>query len=251
MRQSTCLDCAVDISDRGPQAKRCRPCVAQRERWQAREAARRKYRPKVGVLAKAKCVDCGSEWMSSAPPDRVAKRCSPCRRKFKADYQARRRGNRPTSNPRVESCDHCGAEYHVRHSRARYCSPDCQRRARIASGAVAEQARRAWLKARFKMTPADWDALLAAQGSRCAACGTTEPGGRANNWVIDHDHACCPSSVTCGRCVRGLLCNRCNRAAGQMGDNVAALRDLADYLEFHHLQASLRGQPNPKEITHA
>lgn len=254
MRQLTCLDCSADISDRGPQAKRCRPCVAERERGQSREAMRRKYRPKTGVLAKATCVDCRSQWMSSAPPSRVAERCSPCRLRFKAACQAERRSNRPVSAPRVDECDHCGIEYKPRHSRTRFCGKDCQRRARIASGAQAEQARRAWLKARFKMTPSEWDALLAAQGGRCAACGTTAPGGRANNWVIDHDHACCPSSVTCGECVRGLLCNRCNRAAGQMADNVVALRQLADYLELHHLERSLRGQtytPTEKESTHA
>jgi hypothetical protein len=31
---------------------------------------------------------------------------------------------------------------------------------------------------------------------------------------IDHDHACCPKRPTCGKCTRGLLCDRHNRAIG-------------------------------------
>jgi hypothetical protein len=29
---------------------------------------------------------------------------------------------------------------------------------------------------------------------------------------VDHDHKCCNVEITCGKCVRGVLCNRCNKA---------------------------------------
>lgn len=48
---------------------------------------------------------------------------------------------------------------------------------------------------------------------------------------VDHDHSCCVSVPTCGQCVRGVLCHHCNKALGQVHDDPATLRGLADYLE--------------------
>lgn len=50
--------------------------------------------------------------------------------------------------------------------------------------------------------------------------------------VVDHDHTCCPADAhSCGLCVRGLLCQACNAAAGQLYDSPKAARSLAEYLE--------------------
>lgn len=52
---------------------------------------------------------------------------------------------------------------------------------------------------------------------------------------IDHDHACCDtrvgSRVSCGKCVRGWLCSRCNRTLGAVRDDAMALRGLVEFLE--------------------
>lgn len=58
----------------------------------------------------------------------------------------------------------------------------------------------------------------------CAACGGTQ------RLSIDHDHACCSDSGSCGKCVRGLLCAWCNTALGQVGDSVERLELLIAYL---------------------
>jgi DNA-directed RNA polymerase subunit RPC12/RpoP len=49
--------------------------------------------------------------------------------------------------------------------------------------------------------------------------------------VVDHDHRCCPGQVSkCGRCVRGLLCFRCNVVAGMLDEDPDTARALADHL---------------------
>lgn len=81
---------------------------------------------------------------------------------------------------------------------------------------------------RYGLTVDGLTALLAK--GRCDACGATDPGGKAG-WHIDHDHRCCEGSRSCGECVRGLLCVRCNVALGMSDDSPARLLALVSYLE--------------------
>lgn len=80
--------------------------------------------------------------------------------------------------------------------------------------------------------PADlyW-ALYEFQGGRCAIlnCRAT---GKTRRLAVDHDHKCCPGRTSCGKCVRGLICNPHNEMLGRNGDNPAVFRDMADYLEL-------------------
>jgi hypothetical protein len=59
--------------------------------------------------------------------------------------------------------------------------------------------------------------MVAAQNDRCLICE------RPGKLVVDHCHAT-------GR-VRGLLCNLCNTAIGQLRDSPALLRKAAEYVE--------------------
>lgn len=104
-----------------------------------------------------------------------------------------------------------------------------------------EQTRRHKLWATYRITPEQYDELLEKQGGRCAipACGAIEPGGMGH-WHVDHDHSCCPDKKSCGRCVRGLLCSRCNPMLGMARDDKEILRSAVDYLEnFSALQTAL------------
>lgn len=82
---------------------------------------------------------------------------------------------------------------------------------------------------RYGMNADQYAELLAAQGAVCQICGRVNANG--NRLSIDHDHACCPKGGSCGRCVRGLLCNKCNLFLGNADDDAARLRKAADYLD--------------------
>lgn len=92
------------------------------------------------------------------------------------------------------------------------------------------QAVSASIRSRHGITLDQYEELLASQGGRCAICGTTEPGGRGTRFAIDHDHACCPDTGSCGKCVRALLCSGCNTGLGQFGDDVDRMLAAVAYL---------------------
>lgn len=66
---------------------------------------------------------------------------------------------------------------------------------------------------RWGITLVEYDRLYIEQGFGCAICGAVTSGdGRLH---VDHDHACCASKTGCRKCIRGLLCHRCNNWAEQ------------------------------------
>ena len=80
----------------------------------------------------------------------------------------------------------------------------------------------------YRISIEQFESLLEAQGGVCGICGTDSPGGKGG-WHVDHDHACCPTKRSCGRCVRGLLCAGCNMALGRFL-NVETLVRMVSYL---------------------
>ena len=70
-------------------------------------------------------------------------------------------------------------------------------------------------KSGYGLTVEDYEARLADQGGGCAVCGSAEPGGRGARFAVDHDQKCCPGRLSCGECVRGLLCAGCNLVLGR------------------------------------
>ena len=83
----------------------------------------------------------------------------------------------------------------------------------------------------YNITQEHYDEMLLKQGGRCKVCGTTEPGSNYTNFAIDHDHSCCPGvSNSCGQCIRGLLCSRCNTVLGAVDDDTDLLSSMIDYL---------------------
>jgi hypothetical protein len=88
---------------------------------------------------------------------------------------------------------------------------------------------RVWhLKKNYGLTLEQYDEMLASQDGKCFLCGTTDTSPK-NNFAVDHDHACCPGSKTCGKCIRGLLCFNCNFVVGYI-ERKFVFGELAMYL---------------------
>jgi len=79
---------------------------------------------------------------------------------------------------------------------------------------------------KYKISIDQWEFLLESQGGRCAICDKA-----SDKFCVDHDHSCCPSNrITCGKCIRGLLCNRCNNGMGLLNDNPDIILSAYKYL---------------------
>lgn len=76
-----------------------------------------------------------------------------------------------------------------------------------------------WTEKTFGVTKEDWMQMMALQGEVCAICKEPEKTRRLS---IDHCHST-------GK-VRGLLCNRCNKAIGIFEDKVELLEEAIKYL---------------------
>jgi hypothetical protein len=81
--------------------------------------------------------------------------------------------------------------------------------------------RRAHFKHRYGLNETKYLELIA---NGCAICGSHD------NLCVDHDHACCPGKNSCGSCVRGVLCQRHNKALGFVSDSTDELHKMIQYL---------------------
>ena len=89
--------------------------------------------------------------------------------------------------------------------------------------------RNARLLRNYGITLAQYEAMLEAQGGTCAICGGAPKDGPSLH--VDHDHACCPArKKSCGQCLRGLLCEDCNRVLGMFRDEPARFQSAINYL---------------------
>ena len=89
-------------------------------------------------------------------------------------------------------------------------------------------------KYNYGIEPHRYELLLQAQGGVCAICGRPETAvirGTIASMSVDHDHGCCPGKKSCGKCIRGLLCRRCNGALGLFRDDPRLLSAALTYLE--------------------
>ena len=99
------------------------------------------------------------------------------------------------------------------------------------------QRKQSHYKTHFNLSQEDLKDMLIDQKGACPICGvilTFEKKG-STRAVVDHDHNCCPDNKTCGKCVRALLCVKCNSALGLLNDDPTSLRAAALYVEKYNV----------------
>jgi hypothetical protein len=78
---------------------------------------------------------------------------------------------------------------------------------------------------KYGITAETFDSLLKTQGGKCAICQTESPGGKHNQWHIDHCHN--------SGMLRGILCNACNCGLGRFKDSADLVEKAATYLRVN------------------
>lgn len=101
-------------------------------------------------------------------------------------------------------------------------------------GGVKESSNRYW---RYSLTVDQFNRIRDWQQNKCAICNVS---GNVKKLHIDHDHACCNGSKSCGACVRGLLCSKCNVRLSAIED-AEYLKSAQGYLLGRPAQAALSG----------
>lgn len=95
---------------------------------------------------------------------------------------------------------------------------------------------------RFCLSVEQYEAMVKNQKNKCAVCD--KPPKLEQKLYIDHDHTCCSGEKSCGRCIRQLLCQRCNTALGWINDDREILKSMMQYLK----QGGTKGSPNAKRL---
>lgn len=153
-------------------------------------------------------------------------------------YSQQRKGKELTPVPDRRKWTLTRADQEVSESGEKYCR-DCKRfrppsnfiRNRKLCNQCCE------LRHKYKLSYSELMAWILLQGG-CAGCGKLEETD-GSILSVDHDHTCCPGLVTCGLCMRGVLCRDCNTSLGRLKDNVQTLRNLIEYLEDYRFSSSI------------
>lgn len=151
--------------------------------------------------------------------------------KNRDDINTRRRARRNGTVSFV-MCPVCETAFDT-DGRRKYCSPSCsqiQTRVRVKEWRAARPTMRRWAE-RHSISYERVLACLQSQHFNCASCKTPLVLDNPKMVHIDHDHSCCTGRQSCGMCIRGILCFKCNIALGMVDDEIDKLQCLIHYLE--------------------
>lgn len=140
--------------------------------------------------------------------------------------------SRAANTPTQYVCTACGLEFYLRRKTTKpepLCSSCLYKEAKGRAITARywerdeyKQKAKEWrLKHYYNLTSDELSLIKEQQGGVCAICC------KEDMLVVDHDHET-------GE-VRGLLCQKCNRALGSFGDKLPSLRRCIDYLMRHRM----------------
>lgn len=88
-----------------------------------------------------------------------------------------------------------------------------------------------YLKRTYGIDTEKYEQMLEKSGGGCYICGKTQE-ENGKYLAVDHDHSCCNDGrKSCGKCIRGILCDICNRAVGLLKDNPENAMAVAQYIK--------------------
>lgn len=173
-------------------------------------------------------------------------------REYFHDYYLKHEGaNRqrviPGAEREIKLCKRCNqtklrGEFTIRKTGARvghlssYCKKCCaeinRRRWVTHTDDMRDISWRSKIKKAYGLSEDEYYRMLRQQNDSCAICLSQKSWSKnykykkngSSRFMVDHCHTT--------RKVRGLLCTRCNRALGLLGDNIENLTRAAEYLKF-------------------
>jgi len=135
-------------------------------------------------------------------------------------------------DPPLKNCKDCLDEFGFCHRPAPYQGPRCRTHALARRNAARRSAHQSHVEKTYNLPAGHYDKLKEFQGGRCAICKRAT--GKTRNLAVDHDHKhCddCKGTTSCGKGVRGLLCNLCNQILGRViRDNPQIALAIYEYL---------------------
>lgn len=206
-----------------PDSRACTKCGLDKPLSEFSKAPRGKYG------RKSKCKACDADYWranpipQALPPQEIQRRLDERRGETK---KCTRCG---VTKPRTEFYKASGKREGMVKPRCKACDSELARQWFAENKERSKETRHRWsLKNTYGITHEDYQRLLDEQGGVCAVCGEDEPNehgrtGTKFRLAVDHCH-------DTGR-VRGLLCQKCNRAIGLLRDDSGLLRKAIDYLE--------------------
>ncbi len=178
----------------------------------------------VRVCAKCGATDDQVEFIKERPQRRPV--CRSCDNRQQREDRYRRRGSRRRVGEVEEyTCSNCGA------TATRIVVPGpqkmtCDECLRAASNARSRAKwREGYLRRTYGISIERYEEMVAKQRGCCAICGTSDPGGRHGDFVVDHDHHT--------GAVRSLLCSNCNAGIGLLGEDITVMTSAISYLRRH------------------